>query len=101
LEHPPTAVFCANDAQALDVIAAAQAAGLRIPQDLSVVGVDNSAWTRDSTPPLTTVEIPVEEIGRQAVKALLRLIQGEPMERCRTAVPLGTLVVRSSTAAQP
>ena len=101
LEEPPTAVFCANDAQALDIMAAAQEAGLQIPNDLSVVGVDNSAPARDSLPPLTSVAIPVEEIGRQAVKALLRLIQGEPLQHCRTAVPVGTLVVRSSTAARP
>lgn len=101
LDEPPTAVFCANDTQALDVIAAAQAAGLRVPEDLSVVGVDNSTPARDSAPPLTSVEIRMQEVGRHAVTALLRMIQGEPLERCRTAIPLGKLVIRSSTAAPP
>jgi LacI family transcriptional regulator len=101
LEEPPTAVACANDAQALDIIAAAQEAGLRIPEDLSVIGVDNSPQARDSVPPLTSVEVRMEEVGRHAVMALLRMMKGEPLERCRTAIPLGSLVVRSSTAAPP
>jgi LacI family transcriptional regulator len=101
LDEPPTAVFCANDTQALDIIAAAQAAGLRIPEDLSVVGVDNSTPARESAPPLTSVEIRIQEVGRHAVTVLLRMMQGEPLERCRTAIPLGKLVTRSSTAAPP
>ena len=97
LDDPPTAVFCANDRQAFDVIAALSAAGLRVPDDVSVVGVDNLAGSRDSIPPLTTVEIRIEEIGREAVRALLRIIQGESLEACRAAVPLGLLVERSSS----
>jgi LacI family transcriptional regulator len=98
LERPPTAVFCSNDAQALDVIAAARLLGLRLPEDLSVVGVDNSHEARDADPPLTSVEVPMDAVGREAMRAVLRLIRGAPVEECRIALPVTDLLVRRSTA---
>jgi LacI family transcriptional regulator len=98
LERPPTAVFCANDAQALDVIAAAQRMGWRVPEALSVVGVDNSHEARDCDPPLTSVEVPIDGVGREAMRALLGLIRGAPVEQCRVALPVTDLIVRRSTA---
>lgn len=97
MPEPPTAVFCANDLLALAVIAEAQRRGLRVPEELSVVGVDNSNAARDSGIPLTSVEVPVEEVGRQSVNALFRLMQGAPIEECRIALPVTEIVVRSST----
>ncbi|MFF0233672.1 LacI family DNA-binding transcriptional regulator [Micromonospora sp. NPDC005252] len=96
LAEPPTAVVCGNDLQALGVYAAAHEAGLRIPDDLSVVGfddVDQATWT---TPPLTTVRQPFSEIGATAARLALALADGHslPQERYE----LGTaLVVRGST----
>ncbi|HZP82047.1 MAG TPA: LacI family DNA-binding transcriptional regulator [Chthonomonadaceae bacterium] len=98
LAQPPTAVFCANDAQARDIIAAAQRMGWRVPEELSVVGVDNSHEARDCDPPLTSVEVPIDAVGREALRALLRLIQGAPLEQCRVALPVTDLIVRRSTA---
>jgi DNA-binding LacI/PurR family transcriptional regulator len=98
LKQPPTAVFCANDAQALDVIAAAQRLGWRVPEALSVVGVDNSHEARDCDPSLTSVEVPMDAVGREAMRALLRLIRGAPIEQCRVALPVTDLIVRRSTA---
>jgi LacI family transcriptional regulator len=97
-EQPPTAVLCANDAQALDVIAAALRMGWRVPEALSVVGVDNSQEARDCDPPLTSVEVPINAVGREALRALLRLIRGAPLEQCRIAMPVTDLLVRHSTA---
>lgn len=98
LADPPTAAFCANDALALGVIRAVQALGGRVPEDLSIVGVDNIGATSESDPPLTTVDIPAEEVGRAAMRALLLLMDGAPAEACRLVVPVTQLVVRASTA---
>ncbi|MET8042205.1 LacI family DNA-binding transcriptional regulator [Micromonospora sp. NPDC005215] len=93
----PTAVVCGNDLQALGVYAAARDAGLRIPDDLSVVGfddVDQAAWL---APPLTTVRQPFGEIGATAARLALSLADGHPLTQDR--YELGTaLVVRGSTA---
>lgn len=98
LSHPPTAVFCANDALALCVMQVAQARGLRIPEDLSLVGVDNSIAGLESVIPLTTVDVPVEGIGQAAVKALIRIIEGAPVADCRIPVPVTDIIVRQSSA---
>jgi DNA-binding LacI/PurR family transcriptional regulator len=98
MPDPPTAILCANDALAVAVIAAAHNLGMDVPGHLSVVGVDDSAEARESAIPLTTVAVPVEEIGREAVRSLLRLLSGEPVEACRNALPVTDIVVRGSTA---
>ncbi|PTA47620.1 LacI family DNA-binding transcriptional regulator [Micromonospora sp. RP3T] len=94
---PPTAVVCGNDLQAMGVYAAAWEAGLRIPDDLSVVGfddVDQAAWL---APPLTTVRQPFGEIGATAARLALTLADGRTPTQER--YELGTaLVVRGSTA---
>nr|WP_119611973.1 LacI family DNA-binding transcriptional regulator [Streptomyces acidiscabies] len=100
LPDPPTAVFAANDLAAFGVIEAARVHGLRVPQDVSVVGFDDTAAASTSAPPLTTVRQPFAEIGRAALRTLLRLAAGEPLDSHR--VELATqLVVRSSTAPPP
>ena len=71
---PPTAVICSSDIMALGVLREAEARGLRVPRDLSIVGfdgIDAAAWSR---PPLTTVEQPIEDIADTAVRALRQLI---------------------------
>jgi len=98
LPEPPTAVYCANDILVLAVIAEAGKRGLQVPRDLSVVGVDNSDAARDGPIPLTTIEVPIERMGREGMQTLLRLLQGAPLEACRTAVSGATIVVQSSTA---
>lgn len=82
LPDPPTAVFCFCDRTAMGVYAAAQAAGLSIPRDLSVVGFDNEAYTADMLPPLTTMELPHADMARHAVEILATLI-GVPRARPR------------------
>lgn len=100
LRDPPTAVFAFNDLLAVGVIQAARAHGLRVPEDLSVVGFDDLEFATIVTPALTTVRQPLAEMGRTAVSMLVRLLEGKRFETLH--VQLGTrLVVRESTAAPP
>jgi len=97
LPDPPTAVFTTNDLQALGVYQAAAEAGLRIPDDLSVVGFDDLAFTQWSIPAMTTVRQPLVQMGATAAKLALALASGEPPEHSRVELST-TLIVRDSTA---
>jgi len=93
----PTAVFAGSDEMALGVIEAARVRGLRVPEDLSVVGFDDTQLARMASPPLTTVRQPLWEMGGVALRTALRLDAGETIESHH--VELAThLVVRGSTA---
>ena len=93
----PTAVFAANDVTAIATIAVARDLGLRVPEDLSVVGFDNIPESALCSPSLTTVSQPIRTMGERAVEMLIQLIRGESVER--THLTLATeLVVRGSTA---
>ncbi|CAL9624441.1 LacI family DNA-binding transcriptional regulator [Streptomyces sp. enrichment culture] len=97
LPEPPTAVFAASDQMALGAVEALRGRGLRVPQDMSVVGFDDLPEVRWSAPPLTTVRQPLADMGALAVRTVLRLTRGEQPDSPR--VELGTdLVVRASTA---
>jgi LacI family transcriptional regulator len=97
LDHPPTAIFSGSDQQAFGVYEAARQRGLRVPQDLSVVGFDDLPVARWVSPPLTTVRQPLAEMGRAAAQMLCELIEGLPLSSSR--VELSTeLIVRESTA---
>ncbi|MGV9319380.1 LacI family DNA-binding transcriptional regulator [Streptomyces sp. NPDC003660] len=95
----PTAVFAGNDLQALGLYEAARELGLRVPEDVSVVGFDDLPVARWVGPPLTTVRQPLTEMAEAAARLVLELGRGE-RERTATRLELATsLVVRSSTAA--
>lgn len=97
LPDPPTAVFAACDETAVGVVEAARARGLRVPEDLSVVGFDDTQLARYSAPPLTTVRQPLREMGGVAVRTALRMVAGEKLDSHH--VELATeLIVRHSTA---
>lgn len=93
---PPTAVFAANDVSALATIEAADELGVRVPDDLSVVGFDNIPESVLSSPPLTTVEQPIRDMGHRAIDLLVQLIQGSPVEISHVTLDT-SLVVRHST----
>lgn len=80
LPNPPTAIFAANDEMALGVYQAAGEAGLSIPRSLSVIGFDNIPESTQCEPGLTTIQQPIQEMGKIAVQLLLKLIEGEPLE---------------------
>jgi LacI family transcriptional regulator len=93
----PTAIFAGNDQMALGIYEAARLRGLRVPDDLSIIGFDDLPEARWSAPPLTTIRQPLADMGALAARTVLRLSRGEPIETPR--VELATeLVVRESTA---
>jgi len=97
LPDPPSAIFAGSDQQAFGLYEAARQRGLRVPQDLSVVGFDDLPVARWVSPPLTTVRQPLAEMGRAAAQMLDDLIDGVPLRMNR--VELSTeLIVRESTA---
>ncbi len=96
LPERPTAVFASSDLMALGVCEAARRRGLRVPDQLSVVGFDDLPESRWSSPPLTTIRQPLAEMGGLAARTVLRLSRGEAIETPR--VELATkLMVREST----
>lgn len=93
----PTALFCFNDEMAIGVLSAARRHGLRVPDDLSLVGFDDIRFAQYADPPLTTVLQPMREIGEGAVRLLLEIIRGEKLTPISVTLP-HSLVVRASTA---
>ena len=93
----PTAVFCANDEVAAAVIRAGHEAGLRIPEQLSVVGFDDITMSSYTNPPLTTVGVAKQELGALAMLRLLELVETGEQPARQALVPV-QLVVRGSTA---
>jgi LacI family transcriptional regulator len=97
--NPPTAIFCANDLMALGAIEALKQLGLRVPEDVSVLGYDDQEIARHTHPPLSTVVLPNYELGRWAVETLLQeehnRAAGAPVRR-RIVKLDGPLVERAS-----
>ncbi|MFI6763165.1 LacI family DNA-binding transcriptional regulator [Micromonospora sp. NPDC050417] len=97
LADPPTAIFASSDQMAFGAYEAVRRRGLRVPDDVSVVGFDDLPEARWSSPPLTTVRQPLAEMGLLAARTVLRLARGETVDTPR--VELSTdLVVRDSSA---
>jgi LacI family transcriptional regulator len=95
LPHPPTAIFASNDVSAFGVMEAIRAHGLRIPEDVSVVGFDDIPQAAHVHPPLTTMRQPLEEMGHTATRMLLEYIQDPQRPIERVELP-ADLVVRES-----
>jgi LacI family transcriptional regulator, galactose operon repressor len=95
--EPPTAIFAFNDVIAIGAMHAAIERGMRVPEDLSIVGFDDITYATVVRPALTTVRQPLGEMGRAGVGHMLRLLEGEPVRPLQ--IELATrLVVRDSTA---
>jgi len=99
IEHPPSAIFCANDLMALGAIEDLKQLNFRVPEDISVIGYDDQEIARHTHPPLSTVVLPNYELGRWAVETLLQETQnqaaGAPVRR-RTVKIDGPLIERGS-----
>ncbi len=95
LDQPPSAVFCANDIQAIGALSECRDAGLSVPDEMSIVGFDDLPIAQYITPTLTTVRVPAQEMGDSAAKRLIAAIEsGEavlPLEL------LTDLVIRETT----
>ncbi len=93
----PTAIVCGNDLLAAGAYFEAYECQLRIPEDISIVGIDNLEIATHLSPPLTTVHLPTAQLGHDAALYLLAIMKGEHPPR-RVELPI-ELVVRRSTAA--
>jgi len=93
----PTAVFAQNDRMAMGVLSAAREAGIKVPAQLAVIGVDDMPLSSYFDPPLTTMRQDIPRIGRDAVRMLLDMIQKKTTETCDLKLN-AELVVRQSTS---
>ena len=94
----PTAIFAHNDVMAVGALEAIRAAGLRCPEDVSLVGFNDVPLVSHLSPPLTTVGVSSEVLGRRLAEIVLRAIEDPTAPAETVRVPAG-LVVRGSTAA--
>jgi LacI family transcriptional regulator, galactose operon repressor len=98
LPEPPTAVFAHNDVLAMGAMSAIYHAGFRVPDDISIVGYDDTINAAYLNPPLTTVKMPIAEMGHIAGKTILDLIRnGNSFPPQTTTLPV-ELILRASTA---
>ena len=93
----PTAILCFSDEMAIGVIGAANRDGVRIPEDLSLVGFDDIRFARYTDPPLTTISQPLRAIGEGTVRLLLEILSDHSKTPESVTLPHG-LTIRSSTA---
>jgi LacI family repressor for deo operon, udp, cdd, tsx, nupC, and nupG len=99
-ENRPTAIFCFSDEMAMGVLDHARRTGIRVPQDLSVIGFDDIRFARYTEPALTTIAQPMREIGEGTVKLLLSILADDTSAPASVTLP-HTLIVRGSTAPPP
>lgn len=90
------AVFAHNDLGAMGAMAALDAAGRRVPEDVAVIGFDDLPMARLTRPPLTTVQQPMRQMGEAAARMLLARLAGEALADRPTVLPT-SIVVRQST----
>jgi LacI family transcriptional regulator len=99
-KHPPTAVFAANDAMAIGLLCAFRERHIRVPEDVALAGFDDIPIARFITPPLTTVQVPIADLGARATAQLLHAIgEGDARRKPWEEVLPTRLVVRSSCGA--
>lgn len=98
MENPPTAVFACNDLMAMGVMQSAFSHGKNVPNDISVVGLDDIYWSKYIVPPLTTIKLPIHQMAEEAVKCFMNRVEN-PNSACRTVTLEVHLEKRSSTSA--
>lgn len=97
-DERPTALFCFNDELAIGALVAARRLGLRCPEDVSIVGFDDIRYAAMMEPPLTTLRQPMVDLGREAARVLLDILDGTMRSKVSIELPY-ELIVRGSTAA--
>jgi LacI family transcriptional regulator len=88
------AIFTGDDESAIGVLLALRQAGRKVPEEIAIVGFDDSSFANTLLPPLTTVRAPTEQVGREATRQLIRIIRGETVEQ--TLILSTELVIRQS-----
>jgi DNA-binding LacI/PurR family transcriptional regulator len=96
LPQPPTAIFALNDRMALGAIRSLHAAGLRVPEDVAVIGFDDIPTAADFSPALTTVRQPGKEVGQMAAQMLFSLIAGDPITQPEVVLPAEVIIRQSA-----
>jgi LacI family transcriptional regulator len=96
MDFPPTAIFALNDLMAIGALRAATEAGLRVPEDLAVIGYDDIEFACFTNPPLSTIAQPKDEVGSQATEILVKRISEKDGEKHRLVLP-PRLIIRGST----
>lgn len=96
LPNPPTAVFAVNDLTAMGAIMASQESGLRVPEDISIVGFDDIWVASRIEPALTTIRVPLYEMGYLAMQILYQLMHNLPVEQKRVTLETSMIVRRST-----
>ncbi len=99
LARPPTAVFVSSDRMALGAMRAADERGLRIPEDVAIVGYDDLFIAEHTSPPLTTIRAPIDAISARSTHMLIDAIRGMPIEPRQVIFPTELVVRRSCGAA--
>jgi LacI family transcriptional regulator len=98
LRRPPTAIVCSNDMTAIGALHAASRLGLKIPEDVSLVGFDDIGIAKFMLPPLTTVRMSGREIAISAVRTLIASLKNDSLARAEYGLVKTRLVVRQSTS---
>ena len=86
-QHPVTAVFCASDKTAIGALQACKQQGLRVPEDISLMGMDDSEMTQYLTPSLSTIHVPLEEMGKFSIRVLRDRMHGGHTFPIRVSFP--------------
>jgi len=97
LADPPTAIFAANDSLAFRAVEVLRTAGCRIPEDLAIVGFDDIPLAQEMSPPLTTIRIPLAEIGRRAAAQVRQLIDAGQSGNGEVDLVPAELIQRNTT----
>jgi len=97
LASPPTAIMCANDTMAISAIKEISTRGLKVPDDISIIGFDDIVLASQITPALTTVSVPVEEMAKRSIDLLRSQINDNDLKYQHTSLPC-QLVLRETSA---
>jgi DNA-binding LacI/PurR family transcriptional regulator len=95
-----TAAFIASDTLAIGAKAALRDHGMRVPEDIALVGFDDLPFSRFTDPPLTSVRLPIVDLAHQAADMLFQILRGDEL-KCKQVILDTQLVVRESCGARP
>lgn len=96
-EHPPDAIFSTNNMMSLEILEGIKELGLRIPEDVALIGYDETVWSKHLNPPLTTVRQPAYEMGQAATERLIELIESKEKLDAQITVLEPELIIRESS----